>query len=604
MFPLFFPRQFFFSSVFFSLNLLGVLSADVSYQVRIEGVDQETTEILESVSLLKQQIDRHPPNLAALKMRAEDDMDELIKALHSLSYYDAELSYEIEDSVVVITIDLGETYPLKEFTILGVSDDEMESVALPEPLNELSIMNSDLRLDSPAKSADIIAATDRIIGQFPKHGYPLVVLKKRDVLVDQEAKEVRVILKINPGPLLNFGQTEIVGLKTIEESFIRKKIRWCEGETFSLKAVSKTEASLLESKLFTLVRITYEKELDENGAVPLKIELTESKHRAIAVGAGYTTQLHAGATAEWEHRNYRGRGEHLRLEAEVWSSRQKGIASYRKPDFLCVDQDLLWLAQFEKEDSKSYNMTTLRISALIDQRVNKRIRVLYGLSAEQLHSSQSHDEKSVSSRSTKDYTLIKTPFEIFWVSVDDLLTPRKGQSFHLDLKPTTHLSDNNLNFVKGIGTAIFYYPLDEKKKQVIAFKGTAGAIIGEGLSSIPDAERFYEATEHSLRGYKYKSISPLNPLGIPIGGRSLAAMSIELRSRFTETIGATIFYEAGNVFSSRWPDFEGGLLQSAGVGARYYTPLGPIRFDIAIPLNRRKGLDPNHQYYFSVGEAF
>jgi len=84
----------------------------------------------------------------------------------------------------------------------------------------------------------------------------------------------------------------------------------------------------------------------------------------------------------------------------------------------------------------------------------------------------------------------------------------------------------------------------------------------------------------------------------------LVEVSLEWRLKLTDRFGLVTFLDGGNAFESRYPDFSESLLWGAGAGIRYYTPIGPFRFDIAFPLDRREGIDDSFQIYISVGQAF
>src|ERR1700752_4789813 len=96
---------------------------------------------------------------------------------------------------------------------------------------------------------------------------------------------------------------------------------------------------------------------------------------------------------------------------------------------------------------------------------------------------------------------------------------------------------------------------------------------------------------------------PLEGLGNSIGGLSSPELGLELRSKITETIGAVGFIEGGNVYAQSLPDLAQDLFWGAGVGVRYYTPIGPVRLDIATPLDKRPQDSPI-QLYISLGQAF
>src|SRR5262249_18262594 len=135
---------------------------------------------------------------------------------------------------------------------------------------------------------------------------------------------------------------------------------------------------------------------------------------------------------------------------------------------------------------------------------------------------------------------------------------------------------------------------------------------------IPPPERFFAGSDGLLRGYRYLTVSPLNKEREPIGGRSMLIGAFELRWRLTKKWGLVGFYDIGNVYSQSVPDLSRKQLQSVGVGIRYHTLVGPIRLDVAFPLDRRHDIkirdkhsgghhhthDPTYQIYFSIGQSF
>ena len=115
---------------------------------------------------------------------------------------------------------------------------------------------------------------------------------------------------------------------------------------------------------------------------------------------------------------------------------------------------------------------------------------------------------------------------------------------------------------------------------------------------VPVSFRFFTGGDNSVRGYAYQSLGPTNAQGEVVGGKHLLVGSIELEGAIGQNWGAAVFYDAGNAFD----DFDSlNLAQSAGVGVRYYTPVGPIRLDIA----RQLGVsDPSYRFHFTIGMQF
>jgi translocation and assembly module TamA len=101
----------------------------------------------------------------------------------------------------------------------------------------------------------------------------------------------------------------------------------------------------------------------------------------------------------------------------------------------------------------------------------------------------------------------------------------------------------------------------------------------------------------------FRTLGPLDDDDNPLGGRSAVELNTELRTRLTESLGLVTFVDGGQVYDEVVPTFDNDLQWAAGLGARYFTGFGPLRFDIAFPLNGRD-VDDLLQFYISIGQAF
>jgi translocation and assembly module TamA len=136
---------------------------------------------------------------------------------------------------------------------------------------------------------------------------------------------------------------------------------------------------------------------------------------------------------------------------------------------------------------------------------------------------------------------------------------------------------------------------------VIALRGLLGSIVGGSNLEVPPDQRLYAGGSATVRGYAYQSIGPQFPDGNPVGAKSVDAATIEFRQRIGEDWGAAAFLDAGQ--ASAGTPFTGSLHTGAGVGARYYTPIGAVRVDVAVPLRREPGGD-SFEFYIGLGQAF
>jgi translocation and assembly module TamA len=137
---------------------------------------------------------------------------------------------------------------------------------------------------------------------------------------------------------------------------------------------------------------------------------------------------------------------------------------------------------------------------------------------------------------------------------------------------------------------------------VIAVRGLVASILGASQFDLPPDQRLYVGGSGTVRGYEYQSIGPLFPSGNPIGATAADSASIEFRQRIGNDWGAAAFVDAGQASETRTP-FAGRPFVGVGAGVRYYTSIGPIRADIAIPLSKPLHGDA-FEIYIGLGQSF
>jgi translocation and assembly module TamA len=167
----------------------------------------------------------------------------------------------------------------------------------------------------------------------------------------------------------------------------------------------------------------------------------------------------------------------------------------------------------------------------------------------------------------------------------------------------THEANNGTSFVKLRAEGSAYRALDADKRFVLAGRVAAGSIYGANLAEVPANRRFYAGGGGSVRGYGFQDIGPRDAAQAhPRAGFRMLETSAELRIQITDTIGIVPFLDAGLVSTSQ--SFSGASFKAgAGVGLRYLTPFGPLRVDVALPLNKEAG-DPDYGIYAGIGQAF
>lgn len=565
------------------LCLFGV----VEYNVTFKGIQHSDllASLREASDLVTLQ--HYPPKtLAALKQRTESDIANIVDTLHSRAYYNAKVKYEILSEFTPVQIeyfiDKGPVYPI---TAVHISPSDF---ALP--MESLGI-----KIGEAATPKAIYQAEEALIRWMNCQGYPYAHISEKQVIADQKTKTVSVSFNVVSGQQSTFGPVTIDGNCRVLESYIRQRIQWKEGDTFDPNQITCTANAINASGLFSLVQITYPDEPTDDGSLPIHIELDEAKHRSIALGLSYSTQRGPGFTAEWQNRNVGGNGNRLFFDANVLQLVQHATLEYVIPEFRTKNQDLIWALEAEHDDTEGFDETWVSASGRIERKLNRYVNFSYGLQYKQLWVTNSDTDG--------DYGLLKAPIHWRWSSANDCLDPTYGVTLYTKLIPTLQVSNDPYYYTIGHLSLSAYQPFDNCRF-VLAARAQFGTVFGSSDKEIPASERLYAGSETTLRGYKYWTVSPLDADNDPIGGRSLLVYSLEGRWRINEKWGGVLFYDIGNVYKDPLPRFDEKMLQSVGVGARYFTPVGPIRMDIAFPLNPRKGLDNSFQFYFSIGQSF
>ena len=199
---------------------------------------------------------------------------------------------------------------------------------------------------------------------------------------------------------------------------------------------------------------------------------------------------------------------------------------------------------------------------------------------------------------------LSLPARYSWDHSNDLLDPSKGGRFFIQNEPFVDVFGNDVAFNKtSVGYSRYIRLKKAKPRLILATRAKAGFIFGAARDNIPADERFYAGGGGSVRGFRFQTAGELDDNNEPTGGRSFVEFAGELRGNITDEIGAAIFADSGAAYGSTVADFEEPLRIGVGGGLRYFSPIGPIRFDVAFPLDRRESDDP-FQIYISIGQAF
>jgi translocation and assembly module TamA len=567
---------------------------DVPYSVEIAGIeDEDLRGKLEELSVLIKERERPPPTVAALRRRAESDLTRLDEALASFGYYDAELTYDVDTKktpvAVVIHVKPGEVYRLAGFTIAG------DNPAWRDGRIRIDPQKIGLETGSVAASQPVIDAEQKILTLLAEQAYPLARVQDRRVVIDHATQRMSVEWRIDTGPKARFGEVKIEGLQDVDREFVAKLLPWRRGEPFDGRKVEDGRVALVDTRLFGSVRIAHGDKVDADGELPMTVTLTEAKHRSIGAGLRYSTNEGPLGKVFWEHRNLFHEGETLNLSVTGGLVIQGVEADFRKPAIWWSNLDFLASVLAERENREAYESETIGTNVGGEYRLDETKTLTGGVGFERQRIDEDND--------TETFGLLSLPFSFTYDNTADLLDPKSGTRANVGLTPYASVMDSDVDFLVMRLSDSVYVSLQEDGRLVLASWARFGSIVGAETDDIPATKRLYGGGASSVRAYGYQELGPVGADGDPTGGRSQMEVGTELRWRPFDNIGGVVFAEGGNVYDNSLPEFDERFLWGAGVGLRYYTDFGPLRLDVAFPINPRD-TDDKFQIYVGIGQAF
>ena len=564
----------------------------LAYSVDIQGGTDALNSRFRDASRLVQGKDKPPPGLAGLEQRAAGDVDTFQEVLRSEGYYDASVNTEIKDDKspvkVVIKVDPGPRYKLAHCKITYLS---------PAPkLAPQTCADIGLRDGRPAQAQPIIDATQKLITGLQNHGRPAAAVKDRVAVVNHATKLMRLNFKTDPGKAATFGAVQIDGAKNTQHHFLARIVPWKPGEEYDARKLEKYRQRLADLNLFdTLVVKPETGKMAASGETPIAVQAHERPPHSVALGVQYATDTGPGASASWEDRNLWGRAADLKLSITAGTLGQSLGASLTLPQTPKTGQTLGFSLTTERATTDAYDLNGLDALAQISTPLGGHWTGKAGLGFEAADVNQAGNSVGV--------LLGSLPVSVSYDSTKSLLNPQDGERLSVLAKPEFGAAGGPRAFLVLQSEASAYRPLDDKKKWVAAARLKLGTILFGNQFGIPPDQRFYAGGGGSVRGYAYQHVSPHDAHGNLIGGRSLAEASGEIRYRAFKNIGIVGFVDAGMVSTSPYFATNATPRVGAGVGVRYYTSFGPLRLDIATPLNPAHGDSP-FQIYISLGQAF
>ncbi len=584
----------------------------------VDGSEADLKSTIEGASGLVSDADKPASGSAGLLAKARGDYRRILASLYGEGRYGGTISITVDgreandippdadipnDAKVAISVDPGPQFLFARTAISNIAPPATNKRDVVETPEEAGFAQGKV-----ARSGTILKAERLAVEAWRQQGYPKARVTGEDIVADHDGNTVDADVGLDPGRKAHYGPVSVVGTARMDPQFVAWMTGLKPGQEYDPDDIEDAKKRLGRMEVFRAMSFEEAEEIEPNGSLPMKLTVQERKPRRFGFGAEYSTIDGFGVTGYWMHRNLFGRGERLRFDAKVsgvGGSQDDSFSpqnysyllgtSFTKPGVYTPDTDFVASLDAKREVLDAYTETS----------VNAKTGFTHIFSDElsgALYAKASHGQFDDDYFGKRDFTTAGLEGSVIYDTRNNKPDPSSGFYLEGNIQPFYEFQQGNFA-TRFTAEGRTYYGFGATDRVVLAGRVKLGSIVGAEIADLPPNQLFLAGGGGSVRGYGYRNIGVETETGDIIGGRSLLEASGEVRARITDSIGAVAFVDAGYVGEKSFPDFSEEMRVGVGGGLRYLTGLGPLRLDVALPLNRRSG-DPSYAFYVGIGQAF
>jgi len=549
---------------------------------------------------------------AGLLAKARGDYRRLVAALYNEGYYGGVVSIRVggqeaaklapdvnlPDPVdVAIVVEPGPLFRFNSVDVVNAAPITSDPFDFVPPPSTRGFGRGEI-----ARSSVILQAEQLALRAWRQQGFPKAVIASREVVADHANSSVDVTITVNPGRKAAFGDVTVTGTERMDPEFVRRQTGLVVGEEYDPDTLALAQKRLDRLEVFRAARLEAAESIGVDGLLPYTLIVQELPGARFGVGANYSSIDGLGVEGYHLWRNLFGQAERLRLDARIASiaypidTEQFDYSfggTFTKPGIFTPDTDLVAAVAAERTIYPTYTETSASGRLGLTHIFSDEITIEGGASLERSRFDDSFG--------TRDFTTAGLYGGATLDFRNDRVDATAGWYAQASVEPFYEFRFANAG-ARVTLEGRTYFGFGENDPFVLAGRIKGGALVGPALSEISPDKLFFAGGGGSVRGYGYKSIGVNDGAGNVTGGRYLLEGSLEARMRINEAFGIVGFLDGGYVAADVFPSID-DLRLGAGAGLRYYTGLGPLRLDAAIPLNKKPG-DADYAVYVGIGQAF
>ena len=440
-----------------------------------------------------------------------------------------------------------------------------------------------LRRGLPFRQEDWEAAKRAAVRELSSWRYAAARVTHSEALVDPVTRRARLSVQLDSGPPFRFGELRVTGVRRYSERLVENLSPFRAGDVYDRDRLLVYQRRLLESGYFVSVQADIDPAEGKPDASPVRVAVIEANTQHVEAGISYSTD--AGPRLELRYSDQDVRDS-------AWRFRS-GLRLDEKIRNLQVDFDSpprpggRWNSLFARaRETDIQNEITRELAAGVSHNWGAE------LAPSALILSAHAEEQQVAGARTEERYAVYAGFRRSLRKTDDFVAPRSGYLAMVEVGGAPAALATR-SFLRAIISGSFFIP--NGRRGDILLRGQAGRVLAESREGIPSSFLFRTGGDQTVRGYAFESLGVQQGTAV-VGGRRLVVMSAEYTHWFGESWGIAGFVDGGNAWDG---EAEPEIALGVGLGARFRTPIGPIRADVAY--GEQTG---SLRLHFSVGFTF
>lgn len=537
-----------------------VMALDLT--VSIEGLKRELEANVRAFLSLEQERSHEGLTPSRLRLLHKRAPDEIRQALQPFGYFKPQVSGRLDEEEgrykAVYSVQAGPQVVLEsvDYQVLGEGAGE---AGLTADFPLAGGDGLDLVEYEQAKQSRLSTAIQ--LGYLDAH------YTEHEVRVEQERYRASIRLYLETGRRFLFGEIRLQQ-DILDPEFLGRYLSFGAGDPYSHEKLLDLQSRLLDTEYFKRVEVNVRRDLAEENRIPVDVELTPNRKNRYRIGLGYSTDTGPRMTLDWMRRRFGREGHRMRSELQLSGPISSLSSEYVIPLQRPAVDYLSFGVSVDDYDTDTSKGTSVLLNASHSIGLQRGWRRTLGLD-------YLYEDYTVGSQDDNARLLVPG---ITWTRIKghsrQYIKKGKRLEFHFEGASDALLS--SASYLQFYTNNKFIHSLSDDWRVLLRLE--LGATLVDDITDLPPSKRFYTGGDNTIRGFDFEELGPLDENGDVIGGRYLAVGSLELERRLNGRWSAAVFVDGGNAYD---PDYDAEPAYGAGVGVRWHSPVGPIRFDVA-----------------------